>query len=148
MTKQREISGVMNDLRMLQASAGTAAQHLTPDDVAGFHPPIQKKIVGEYLIVYQIHEYHADFSLYEINGYSHPEELPLYGDNYSTSEEGTPKSGYGHIKWDGCSNWNFDKPDCMHHFCGRKRAEAFANLMSAMYDIATAIPKFDKELAS
>jgi hypothetical protein len=55
----------------------------------------------------------------------------------------------GSIKWDGCSNWNFDaQQDCMLHFCGVKQASGIGRLMARMYDIAAAeIESFDRELA-
>lgn len=56
----------------------------------------------------------------------------------------------GFIKWDGCSNWNFDcQESCMIHFCGRGDAAGVGKLFDRLYDLAGAhVEQFDRELAS
>lgn len=50
----------------------------------------------------------------------------------------------GHVKWDGCSNFSKDDPDCMFHVCDRADVEALAALILAVYDLGkTEIPKWD-----
>jgi hypothetical protein len=43
----------------------------------------------------------------------------------------------GHVKWDGCSNLEFDdSAECMLHFCGKQHAVRLGALMGAIYDLA------------
>lgn len=39
----------------------------------------------------------------------------------------------GHIKWDGCSDWNFLPDDCMMHFCSGKDFNQAAERMKWIY---------------
>lgn len=51
----------------------------------------------------------------------------------------------GSIKWDGCSNWDFNTGDCMKHFCGRCGAMGLGRLMDRLYTIAQEnMPEVDK----
>lgn len=43
----------------------------------------------------------------------------------------------GEVKWDGCSNWDFDIQDrCMLHFCGKGEAAGIGGLFEWLYGIA------------
>lgn len=42
----------------------------------------------------------------------------------------------GGIKWDGCSNWNFNDKQVMIHFCGRSDATSIGRLIDHLYQIA------------
>jgi putative heme iron utilization protein len=43
----------------------------------------------------------------------------------------------GHVKWDACSNWNFDAQEsCMIHFCEKQQAENIGVVLGRLYDIA------------
>jgi hypothetical protein len=56
---------------------------------------------------------------------------------------------HGSIKWDGCSNWQFDEQErVMLHFCGRKNATNLGILMDRLYDWASeVIPHWDAKCA-
>jgi hypothetical protein len=56
----------------------------------------------------------------------------------------------GSIKWDGCSNMNFDaQENCMLHFCGRSDAAKVGKLLDRLYDLADEhIPIYDSELGN
>lgn len=54
----------------------------------------------------------------------------------------------GSIKWDGCSNWDFNTEDCMAHFCGVEHAASIGGLMRRMYEItAEKMKRFDRACA-
>lgn len=54
----------------------------------------------------------------------------------------------GHIKWDGCSNIQFDEQNnAMLHFCGKTDATNIGVLIARLYDLASkSIPNADKDL--
>jgi hypothetical protein len=41
----------------------------------------------------------------------------------------------GHVKWDGCINWQTN-PDCMAHGCGPSYAEEMAHIFQAIFHVA------------
>lgn len=54
----------------------------------------------------------------------------------------------GTIKWDGCSNWNFNDKKVMIHFCGRKDATSIGRLIDHLYQITKeCLPKYDIKCA-
>ena len=40
------------------------------------------------------------------------------------------------IKWDGCSNWDFNCDPVLIHFCGREEAKKLGILVDKLYDLA------------
>jgi hypothetical protein len=42
----------------------------------------------------------------------------------------------GHVKWDGCSNWDFHTGEIMAHFCSRAEAAGVGRLLDHLYQIA------------
>lgn len=40
----------------------------------------------------------------------------------------------GSVKWDGCSNWQFNTHECMLHACDRKRLEALGDILAKCWD--------------
>lgn len=63
--------------------------------------------------------------------------------NPAESFEAAPTYLSGSIKWDGCSNLQFDEQEsCMLHFCSRKGASNVGVLLERLYDLAReAMPK-------
>lgn len=75
-------------------------------------------------IIAEPHEYRVDYSIRELVGESDTGE-PLYQKRNSNSSpdptleiEESEILIEGHVKWDGCSNWDFKlSQDCMYHAC-------------------------------
>ena len=44
----------------------------------------------------------------------------------------------GHIKWDGCMNWQTD-PKCMYHFCSDGDVDMLAMLLKKVWELAKPI---------
>lgn len=56
--------------------------------------------------------------------------------------------GEGIIKWDGCSNWDFNADGTMPHFCGLQDVMDFNAMMVELYRLASeCIPMWNPELA-
>lgn len=56
--------------------------------------------------------------------------------------------GEGSIKWDGCSNWDFNADGTMPHFCGLQDVVDFNAMMVELYKLAAEhIVNWDEELA-
>lgn len=56
--------------------------------------------------------------------------------------------GEGTIKWDGCSNWDFNVDGTMPHFCGLSHVKEFHAMMVELYKLAAEhIVTWDTELA-
>lgn len=84
-------------------------------------------------------KYHADFKVYKINGTSMDETIRYY-ENENGMHDSTDISTAsvylsGGVKWDGCSNMQFDEQTrVMLHFCGKGNAVKIGELMAAVYD--------------
>lgn len=53
----------------------------------------------------------------------------------------------GHVKWDGCANFDLQPDECMVHFCSEKGIADFALIMRCIYREAGAMmPWFEGEL--
>lgn len=80
-------------------------------------------------------EYHMDFKCYE--SCEEGVYVAIEGEGYcETTIIGKARLYLsGHVKWDGCSNWNFDaNEDCMLHFCEREQLVNIGKLLAWMYD--------------
>lgn len=54
----------------------------------------------------------------------------------------------GSVKWDGCSNWEFNSDQCLFHFCGISGVEALGGALRRCYEIAAKhLSSFDRSLA-
>lgn len=85
-------------------------------------------------------QYSAEFKVYIISGWSTKESIRYYGDIHQDKRdiESAPVYMSGHIKWDGCSNVQFDEQEkCMLHFCGRKDAMKVGELFNRLYEEAS-----------
>ena len=65
-----------------------------------------------------------------------------------TAEKKNSCSIKGTIKWDGCSNWDFQADGVQPHFCGLEDVQEFGALMTKLYRIAgERIKCWDAEMA-
>ncbi len=65
--------------------------------------------------------------------------------NFVDNLEDADKFLRGHVKWDGCSNWEIE-PDqiAMLHFCDKEQAQNVGVLFGRIYDLAAKfIPRWD-----
>ena len=110
-------------------------------------------VLGDYEIHYTDHEYYMDFAIWEITGLqenpvTHVFDVPVYGDGpdgFVPSRDDVKPFWEGHIKWDGCSNWDFKMHECMAHFCGKKSATSIGLLMARCYELAATMEKYDRD---
>lgn len=104
------------------------------------------------------HQSSLDFLVVQITGQQHPGNENVYeryGDG--PTDEGTldPADAdiflSGNIKFDGCSNWDFEdlsKHDTALHFCGARHVAELGRLFAHLHEIAAErIPGFDRDLA-
>lgn len=93
------------------------------------------------------HELYAEFACYRVIGGSAQadESSPsrLYDRRGSTHTDPVGDLSdaqvylHGSIKWDGCSNWNYDEQErVMLHFCRKEQAAAIGVLFTRMYEWA------------
>lgn len=73
-----------------------------------------------------VHSHYVDYAGYYHEGYS-PDGTPMFTERgalthpspVETMDEAEPYF-HGSVKWDGCSNWNFDEQErCMLHGCSK-----------------------------
>lgn len=92
-----------------------------------------------FTIVAEINVYKVDFLVYEQHGID-TEDKVLYvnketGDITSSPDEAEVYLS-GFVKWDGCSNWEFNaQEECMLHFCDRDSLGYISKIMQKCYDI-------------
>ena len=96
----------------------------------------------QFTAVVENHEHHADFTVYQIIG-TLKDGKYVYdkkdSDCTDPVENLTDAQIYlhGSVKWDGCSNWNFDEQDrVMLHFCRKEQAANIGILFSRLYEWA------------
>lgn len=114
---------------------------------------------NKYTIAYTVQSHWVDFDVYEIVAHSESEpgkfDVPEYQEIDAVSNlpgvkdlSKAEKFWHGSIKWDGCSNWDFNTESCMAHFCGKEDAMMIGKLMGRMYEItAEKLPTYDKSVA-
>lgn len=78
------------------------------------------------------------FDIYEIAGET-SDGVMLYGENAVDHVEDAEIYLSGSVKWDGCSNWNFDEQDrgTMLHACSRRHLTNMGEVMARCWDIAS-----------
>lgn len=97
----------------------------------------------DYAVVVTPGAYSVDYVIYEIVGLSHPGEVPVYhgsdpSDEMSTTENIDEASPFAHgsVKWDGCSNWDFDELQrVMLHFCERASLIHLGEILATCWDM-------------
>jgi hypothetical protein len=102
-----------------------------------------------FTVVAEVHEYRVEFKIYDIVGMAEGDTKGVY-DRPLWHKAGSPRSAdivetlaesevylSGHVKWDGCSNWQFDEQDrCMLHGCSRQGIQRFGDILGACWDWA------------
>lgn len=72
-----------------------------------------------------------------------------YALDFRFQSDGNPEDLWditGHLKWDGCMNWQTDD-HCMAHFCEPSNARALTAAFMAVWELGAAyIPRWDKTL--
>lgn len=100
-----------------------------------------------FTIVAEPHDYYVTYTIYDIQGYSEGETKGVFDtpcwpragamsspDSVDTLEESEPYL-HGDVKWDGCSNWEFDEQErAMLHGCSRGDVQRFGDVMAMCWD--------------
>lgn len=103
------------------------------------------EVFGDYYIELRVEQYYADVKVWNIAGITTDGEL-LFGEEFKPERPEYPNID-GSIKWDGCSNWDFNTDECMMHFCGKGGVEEFGKLLIKLYDMtAVAMPEHKENL--
>lgn len=92
-----------------------------------------------YFVTYAVYDYRLEVVVYE-RFYLEPDNLGVVSKSISwptTDLDDAEKFAAGEIKWDGCSNWDF-QPEKNHwsHFCSRRDLLEFGELLSRLWDEA------------
>jgi len=97
-----------------------------------------------YTIKAEPSEYWVKYLIYEVAGYTlEPAKTPLYGEEFTTRIEDGYLIASGEVKWDGCSNWEFNT-EVMLHGCNREDLEAIGRALAECWDMtATLCPHWD-----
>lgn len=87
----------------------------------------------------------VDFVIYEIERWEASRDgennwKPIYPDGAMFPEDFTPYL-HGFVRFDGCSNWHFDKQErgTMLHACSRIELQRFSDMMIACWDWANTL---------
>lgn len=94
-----------------------------------------------FTFVAQPHDYHVDYTLYDIEGWTEDDQ-PMWHKAGAVAwphpvESLSDAEPYlhGHVKWDGCSNWHFDEQDrLMLHACSREGLMRLGEAMALCWD--------------
>ena len=105
-----------------------------------------------FTIIAEPHEHYCEFKCYEAYG-DFDEPNGIYYDITDSASTPNPTDDLdkaqvylsGTVKWDGCSNLDFDiNEGCAIHFCGRKDISKVGKLLERLYDLAAQlIPRWD-----
>lgn len=105
-----------------------------------------------FTVVAKVFEYRVEFKIYDIEGWGeggtevvydkplwHKLNSPHYPDFVDSLEEADVYL-HGTIKWDGCSDWQFDEQEkgCLHG-CTRKDIQRFGDVMGYCWDWASEV---------
>jgi len=106
----------------------------------------------DFMVVAAVKDHCAEFDVYDITGYIDGAEkgvfdVPLFDDGYAGTKYINLAYRYlrGRVKWDGCSDWNFDEQDrCMLHACDRNGLQRMGEVMARCWDwTAELLPNWD-----
>ena len=106
----------------------------------------------QFTILAVTHDYHVDFTIYDIEGWLEGETKGQYDrpvwhkagakaspNPVETIDEAEPYL-HGSVKWDGCSDWHFDEQDrCYLHGCSKADVQRFGDVMALCWDLAAEI---------
>jgi hypothetical protein len=94
----------------------------------------------QYTAVMEAHEAYVDLKVYHIVGEGDSFLYEIMGEPCGRMTEDLAIAQVflsGSIKWDGCSNLQFDAQEhCMLHFCGKKAATDVGVLLGRLYEMA------------
>lgn len=63
-------------------------------------------------------------------------EFVIFESDYEVDKTNNDVFLSGYIKWDGCSNWDFENKNYPLHFCSRSEIKRLSNLFIMLYDWA------------
>lgn len=103
-------------------------------------------------IAAQVYSHRVEFQIYVITSFEGRVEdgAPSWeavdeAGNETENLEAATKLLSGHVKWDGCSNWNFDYQETgmMYHGCSRQNIQRIGDVMGQCWDwTAELLPNF------
>lgn len=109
----------------------------------------------DFTVVATPHSHQVEYSIYDIEGYTSIDNMPLWhkagASSYPDPVESLSEAEvyiHGSVKWDGCSNWSIDENErCMIHGCSRRDIQRIGDIMALCWDwTAQLIPdKWDGE---
>lgn len=77
---------------------------------------------------------------YTVENDSKYERIPFYLKNQSDEHTDKPEESVwfckGSIKWDYCSNWEFNSSTGLHHYCSQEELKNVGLIMSSCFDLA------------
>ena len=96
----------------------------------------------------------VDYTIYEILGWTVGGEGLLFQKAGCDSTEPIEDIAqaeifaHGSVKWDGCSNWEFDiQKDCMIHACDRDRLERIGTILVRCWEMTAELcPKWSSSV--
>lgn len=95
-----------------------------------------------FTIVATPHEFRVEYIIYEILGRCEDGEVLWHKDGASCSmdqADGLEDAEVfisGQVKWDGCSDWNFDANEgCMIHMCDKDGLVSIGRVMAECWDM-------------
>lgn len=104
-------------------------------------PP--KLIIWEdilYACEYQQLEYHMDFKVYAVTGIIEGELKEgryVFGDNFTKTHVESEVFCSGFVKWDGCTNFDFDaQEECSLHTCDKEGLVNIGVMLGRVFDLA------------
>lgn len=103
----------------------------------------------DYCVEYEVFEYRIEFVVLRTatsRNVETDETTTHYMGNYGPTNDRTEANVYlrGHVKWDGCSNWDFCTHECMMHFCEREDMVAVGELLGRLYDMSKMVPHWSR----
>ena len=90
-------------------------------------------------------EYDVEFEVFEMSSMSEEPSgmVPLFESKESRDQtsnlDEAERVFVGHVKWDGCSNWDLNGDGGIPHFCSKEQAVRVGAVMALCYDYAAAL---------
>ncbi len=109
-----------------------------------------------YAVIAEPKEYSVDYRVFKILGHQQGNapgvfDVPMYGNDLETRTTDIEQAEAfmsGFVKWDGCSNWDFeDNERCMFHGCDEGDLLNFGRVMAECWRLtADLLPTWDAHI--